>query len=455
MDPEFQVYAIKMTRKIIPEIEGIVETYKKNSKKGVSSYYNFLRRVQPSLEKMILEGLKNPAEVGHISSRLLRDPLSEELRTEIKSPEEEEAQIVGYLKAIVQFVYCLANGLEPWQFSSTPLHKESLKTISVGKIDIIPSLLRIVKKEIGDTLEGDFEIGIKEKINEKQEEKLDKVETTQNTLLWKEQKVNYLYQETNNDKTNVSFTARLMAYYRAQEYKNDSPLIIDPFAEQLAGDMTSYADKHKFIVGKGDYPLVRSYYIEKKLLTSWCNTITNSQIVLLGAGLDTRAYRFKPLQINKHTIFEIDFPTLINYKEMTLKKEKPICDLVRISADLSDAEWSSRLLKNGFSVEIPTFWVLEGLVYYMEQKKVVFLLEKIAEMSTKNSQIFVDLCVPILSELVFGPFTKHFRWGLEKKTVPAFFANAGWNVSCSYADDHDQGRDVGQRGLIFVHGTSI
>jgi len=91
----------------------------------------------------------------------------------------------------------------------------------------------------------------------------------------------------------------------------------------------------------------------------------------------------------------------------------------------------------------------------MEQKIVVSLLEKIAKMSTKDSQIFVDLCVPILSELVFGPFTRHFKWGLKKKAVPTFFANVGWNVLCSYADDHDQGRDVGQRGLIFIHGTKL
>jgi O-methyltransferase involved in polyketide biosynthesis len=138
-----------------------------------------------------------------------------------------------------------------------------------------------------------------------------------------------------------------------------------------------------------------------------------------------------------------------------LKNEKPICDLVRISTDLSDLDWTSHLIKYAFSPEIPTFWILEGLVYYIEQEIVIILLKKIAEISTEDSQIFVDVCVPMLSELVFGPFTRHFKWGLEKKNVPAFFAKTGWDVSCSYADDHDQGRDVGQRGLIFIHGTKL
>jgi methyltransferase (TIGR00027 family) len=242
--------------------------------------------------------------------------------------------------------------------------------------------------------------------------------------------------------TAIPFTARLIAYYRAQEFKSDSPLIVDPFAERLAGDLESYMNKHKHF-SKNDYAIVRSYYIENNLLTPWCNTHTKSQIVLLGAGLDTRAYRFKPFQTNTHTIFEIDFSTITRYKEEILRDEEPLCDLVRISGDISNHDWISDLMKNGFSENIPTFWVLEGLVYYLEQEVVVSLLKKTAEMSAENSQIFVDLCVPILAELNFGPFSRYFKWGLEIEAVPSFFAIAGWNVmSCSFADDYDQGRDV-------------
>ena len=111
------------------------------------------------------------------------------------------------------------------------------------------------------------------------------------------------------------------------------------------------------------------------------------------------------------------------------------------------------LKRNGFSTKTPTFWVLEGLVYYLERQVVVSLLQTAAKMSTKTSRLFTDICVPVLAELDFGPFTPYFEWGLEKKAVPEFFAATGWKVSCSFADDHDQGRDVGQRGLIFVSGV--
>lgn len=258
----------------------------------------------------------------------------------------------------------------------------------------------------------------------------------------------------------LPFTARLMAYYRAQENKKERPLIVDPFAEQLAGDLSEYINGH-IRFSEMDYPIVRSYYIEENLLTLWCNTHNKSQIVLLGAGLDTRAYRFKPLRINSHKIFEIDYPNVINYKEEVLHNEKAFCDLIRLSTDLSNPDWPFHLIKRGFSSDIPTFWVLEGLAYYIEKEEVAFLFTKLAKISTENSQIFVDILqhsrwVPYSQPLMGNmkdPFSKHFKWGLDIKAVPAFFSATGWIVSCSFADEHDQGRNVGQKGMIFIHGV--
>ena len=251
----------------------------------------------------------------------------------------------------------------------------------------------------------------------------------------------------------VSFTARLMAHYRAQESKRNNPLFIDPFAERLAGDLTPYIEQHKRTAGAGDYPLVRSFYIDTILLAPWCENHNASQIVLLGAGLDARAYRFKLLEKNNHTLFEVDFPIVNKYKEEVLRGEIPLCSLVRVSVDLSKPSWTNHLIDKGFSQDLPTFWILEGLVYYMEQDSVIALLRTVSDLSEADSQIFVDVSIPAFADLIYGPFTRHFKWGLEFENVYAFFASAGWQVTVFYADDHDQGRDVGQRGLMFVQGT--
>ena len=262
--------------------------------------------------------------------------------------------------------------------------------------------------------------------------------------------------------TGLPFTARLMAYYRVQELKKEHSLIVDRFAERFTGDLDIFIKEH-IRFSEMDYPIVRSYYIEENLLTSWCYNLKNSQIVILGAGLDTRAYRFKPLETNIHTIFEIDLPQVINYKKKILSEEKPLCRLVQVTADLSKSNWASQLIKNGFSKDIPTFWVLEGLVYYLEQEQVGLLLRKGAELSALNSQMFMDIMYksrwftfPYTKDKIANdPFSKHIKWGLDIKSVPSFMKSFGWDVSCYFADDFDQGRDVGQKGMIFVHGTRI
>ncbi|MFX1431020.1 MAG: class I SAM-dependent methyltransferase [Promethearchaeota archaeon] len=271
--------------------------------------------------------------------------------------------------------------------------------------------------------------------------------------------INQIQKKNNQSFLDLPFTARLMAYYRAQESNTSDPLIFDPLAERLAGDLREYLNDH-IRYSEMDYPIVRSFYIENNLLTSWCNTHKKSQIVLLGAGLDTRAYRFKPLLINNHTVYEIDFPNLIHYKEEILQNEKPLCNLNRISSDLSDSRWISSLMDTNFSKNIPTFWILEGFAYYIEQNVFISLVSKLAKMSSEESEIFIDIMqssrwysFPYSSNgILGGPFSRHIKWGLDIKSVPLFFLKTGWRVSCSFADNYDQGRNVGQKAMIFING---
>jgi len=258
--------------------------------------------------------------------------------------------------------------------------------------------------------------------------------------------------EINDKRSAVPFTARLIAYYRAMESKREDALIVDPFAEQLAGDMDPYFREHRHTRGTSDYAVVRTYYIDNYVLTQWSEMHENSQVVLLGAGLDARAYRFEPFKKDEHTVFEIDYALINSYKESILKDSKPLCNLVRVSADLSEPTWLAKLETAGFSSYVPTLWLLEGIVYYIDREIVISVLQAAARNCPDESQVFVDVCVPGLTAAQFGPFMMYFKWGLDKEDVTPFFAHSGWNVTCAYADDFDQGRDVGQRGLIFVTG---
>ncbi len=266
--------------------------------------------------------------------------------------------------------------------------------------------------------------------------------------------------ETTSKTSEVPFTARLMAHYRAQESKREKPLIIDPYASSLAGDLENYLNTH-IRHSLMDYPIVRSLYVEEKLLIPWCKNNTTSQIVILGSGLTSRPYRFKSLSANNHTVFEIDFPDIIRYKEKILENETPLTILKRIGADLSNPYWIEKLKAKGFLHEVPTYWTLEGLVYYLEMDTVSSLLRELNRLSPKGSKVFLDVLQhsrwlksddPLYLNTVES-FTKHFKWGLDIREVPKFLSNLGWEVSCSFADDHASGKDVGQKAMIFVQGN--
>lgn len=257
-----------------------------------------------------------------------------------------------------------------------------------------------------------------------------------------------------NPEDTLPFTARLMAHYRAEEAKKDNPLILDPYAERLRGNLSNYLSSHRHTTSSGDYSIVRSFFVEEQLLQPWVGRQKRSQIILLGAGLDTRAYRCSFLQGNDVTFYELDFPSLLEYKTSRLAEVQPLCCLTRIPCDLSNKDWSKTLISEGFLSDVATYWVLEGLLYYLEEHQVQELLKRIAKLTEHpESKLFADVCVPTLSNLSFGPFMSKFRWGVSPTEIVPFFQSNGWSTTWSYADEHDQGRDVGQRGMMFVVGA--
>lgn len=262
-----------------------------------------------------------------------------------------------------------------------------------------------------------------------------------------------LVKDPMQEKKAIHFTARLIAYYRFLESKSQYPLIIDPLAKELAGDLTEYLNDNKHF-SRLDYGLVRSYYIEQQLMKSWCLNHTRSQIVMLGAGLDTRAYRYEPLSRNSHKVFEVDFEDVIDYKTKILEDKTPLCEVIRVATDITADNFISELEKSGFNPELPTFWILEGLIYYIEKEDVLSLFNNLSASCSSGSMFFADVCVPVIAEMKFGPFAKYFKWGIEMKEINSFFSDSEWEVSVSFADEFNQGRDVGQKGMIFIRGKT-
>ncbi|KAJ3670066.1 hypothetical protein LUZ60_010390 [Juncus effusus] len=131
---------------------------------------------------------------------------------------------------------------------------------------------------------------------------------------------------------------------------------------------------------------------------------TGIQIVLLGAGMDARAYRMSCLKNN--IVFELDFPellqlkhNLINHAETTSTNTNTnlilqSARLVHVSADLREPDWFQKLTDSGFSPETNTIWLLEGILYYLSQNDAMQVLEAIAN----------NMCKPTVRTALLADF---------------------------------------------------
>eukprot|EP00439_Symbiodinium_sp_Y106_P066638 s1482_g10.t2 len=140
------------------------------------------------------------------------------------------------------------------------------------------------------------------------------------------------------EKTSHAFTARMCAASRYLESQRPDSLFVDPLAPKLAGPQGMAQPMGAWIMVPrtrfGD-DLVRHHYTKR---SKPCR-----QLVLLGAGMDSRAFR---LRFPELRVFEVDLPILFDEKEPLLQDE-PISVFSRtvVPTDFSSTDdWTSKLL---------------------------------------------------------------------------------------------------------------
>jgi methyltransferase (TIGR00027 family) len=115
------------------------------------------------------------------------------------------------------------------------------------------------------------------------------------------------------------------------------------------------------------------------------------QLVILGAGYDTRAYRIEELKENVN-IFEMDHPNTQGFKIEKIKEifgstpEK----LVYVPVDFEKEKIGEKLIENGFISSKKTLFILEGLVMYIPPEAVADIFLFITENSAKGSTVIFD-----------------------------------------------------------------
>jgi methyltransferase (TIGR00027 family) len=199
----------------------------------------------------------------------------------------------------------------------------------------------------------------------------------------------------------VGATALSVAAARAVETATAQPLIRDPFAYVLVSSAgTSWARLARDLEWIGDdehgrrshslscdYQAVRTHFFDTYFADAVATGIR--QVVILAAGLDSRAYRLD--WPSGTTVYEIDQPQVVEYKTATLESAGAAPKATRrtVPIDLRE-DWPAALAGAGFDRSRPTAWLAEGLLPYLPAEAQDRLFEMLTELSAPGSQVAVE-----------------------------------------------------------------
>ncbi|KAA8969641.1 class I SAM-dependent methyltransferase [Mycobacterium sp.] len=175
--------------------------------------------------------------------------------------------------------------------------------------------------------------------------------------------------------TSVGATALNVALARALEAKKPDPLAVDPFAEVFcravggtaADVLDGKAPTHHLTTSDFGRHFVNYQGARTRYFDTYFARAADAgvrQIVILAAGLDSRAYRLT--WPDATTIFELDRPQVLDFKREVLAKQGATARAERreIAVDLRE-DWPHALRDGGFDPARPSAWIAEGLLIYL------------------------------------------------------------------------------------------
>ncbi|WP_035752143.1 SAM-dependent methyltransferase [Parafrankia discariae] len=203
--------------------------------------------------------------------------------------------------------------------------------------------------------------------------------------------------------TGPGITALGIAAARCVESSMPDALIDDPFAAVFVGAVDSpvafplrwpaegepVSDRQKLSLHTSRYIGVRARFYDDVLRDAVRGGA--GQVVLLAAGLDTRAFRLPwPADV---TLYELDQPQVLAFKDDVLRaaqaQAQPGVRRVTVGIDLRE-DWAGALTAAGFRPDVPTVWVAEGLLGYLPAAAEEHLLRRIHRLSAGGSSLALD-----------------------------------------------------------------
>ncbi|WP_433549259.1 class I SAM-dependent methyltransferase [Streptomyces sp. CA-294286] len=199
----------------------------------------------------------------------------------------------------------------------------------------------------------------------------------------------------------VGATALLVAAARAIETHRPDSLARDPYAEHFVRAAPASAGwpvrPHQVRDGDAN-PLwgrfARYFGLRTRVLDDFLlhavHTDGSRQVVLLGAGLDSRAFRLD--WPGASVIFEVDRAGVLAFKHQVLDglSAVPRATRVPVATDLRD-DWAAALTDAGFDPAAPSVWLAEGLLFYLPPAAETSLIGTVDRLTPEGSALAFEV----------------------------------------------------------------
>ena len=259
---------------------------------------------------------------------------------------------------------------------------------------------------------------------------------------------------------------RLIEQYQPESNR----LFVDPVAKEMVGGtirlmmglkfMRNFTAQQTDAVAPGIYgaQICRTRCIDDVVVAALAQGI--QQVVILGAGYDTRPYRLAGIE--KAKVFEVDLATVQNDKKAKLRKlfGRLPENVTFIPIDFDRQTLESVFTGSAFDFSKPAVFVWEGVTQYITEGAVRQTLEFVQKSAPGSVIVFTYVLKSIIEGTSNIPGAAHIMetvaksspwiFGLDPKTVADFLKPYGLDVVADVGNADYQTRYLKPLGRCLV-----
>jgi methyltransferase (TIGR00027 family) len=253
----------------------------------------------------------------------------------------------------------------------------------------------------------------------------------------------------------ASKTAAQMALSRAIESRRPAAerVCFDPFAEQFLGARYRWLiaarpvralivrSIESLFAGHHHYVVVRTRYVDDFVDAHLTPEV--QQLVILGAGYDSRAYRFRD-RLGEVAVFEVDHPATSQRKVARIERlsgARPR-HIAYVPVDFDRDVLGARLADAGYRTDLRTMFLWEGTTPYLSAEAVDDTLGFIRSKSARGSVVLFDYILRGVLDgtcELRGARNEHdrmkrtnepFVFGIDEGQIDAFLSARGFRDAC-------------------------